>query len=398
MRPDRLVAAFLVLYGVGVWLGSHLINFNPMHFSTIALVFASALSLFCGTYTGFRSKFTVNFGLLSLDFGFILPIAAVVMSIAMAFSWYYLIQKNGSLAYMFAHAMDVRSKGIGGSEDVIPIWITYPSSLVHAGFALSIVPGVFKKRWKMIVMALWFFILIALTDLQSFGRIAMLNAIFVCIGMYLLCNRQLFTKRTLKLTIVLVFLYFALMLPRMIRGGFDNFESSISKYKPYVSVELPSELNGLLSIYIYYFSSVYALDEFMQSDVDLKTNGGRTLTPIVNAGARIFDYDRINTIDQEAYIPFSYNIYTAIHDYWLDFGLAGAVGIPFVFGFIFGLFGAQTGAVFRGLQGLTCGWLFYLPLYNVFSFGQFLIATVGLAGIAMVCRNKSSEEGICPLT
>lgn len=394
MKPERIVIGFYTLYILAIWLGSKIIDYSPLHIETIALGVTAILLMITGTYLGTRLSLDFRRPLLDLELRKTLPVAALLLTITMALAWIFIIRKHGSIAYIFAHAMDIRKESIGGAEDVIPIWITYPNSLIHMGYALALIPGIFRKKRHYLGVSIWFFLLIVLTDLQAFGRIATLHAIFVSVGMYLQCNGRLMTLRTAKLLGVVVLFYFILMLPRMIRGGFDNFESSVKQYKPHFTVDVPPQFNGMLSIFIYYFSSVYAFDEFLESEQGERWNGTRTFTPAVNIGARILGYERVNLIDDEAEIPFQYNIFTVARDFWSDFGLSGLLGGAFLAGIWFGVIGAQKGSIFLGLKAFSCGWLFYSPLYNAYSFGQFFIPFVVFFFFACFVRERRDAMGV----
>jgi oligosaccharide repeat unit polymerase len=166
------------------------------------------------------------------------------------------------------------------------------------------------------------------------------------------------------------------MLPRLIRGGFDNFSGTVDVLATYFLVKIPPYFYGLVSVYVYYFSSIFAFNELLNFEVDY-LYGSKNFAPLINILRRIFPFlsiDRVQLIEPMVKIPFDYNIYSILGDIYKDFGFLGFVFLPFFFGFIIGAVFRLKGFFIDSLKLMFFAWIFYSPIYNCFSFGSFFIS------------------------
>ncbi|WP_137430141.1 oligosaccharide repeat unit polymerase, partial [Escherichia coli] len=95
---------------------------------------------------------------------------------------------------------------------------------------------------------------------------------------------------------------------------------------------------GPIINYIYYFSSPYSFNQWMEKDFNTTefTYGSRTFTPFYNILSKLYGNERVVIIDENAYIPFRHNIFSVVKDYYSDFGFWGVILIPFTIGLICG--------------------------------------------------------------
>jgi oligosaccharide repeat unit polymerase len=309
--------------------------------------------------------------LYSIDIEKILKLLLIISIITTALSWYLTIKYYGSIEYIILHSFDIRTETIGDGLSLVPSSITYLNSFQYYAFVLSLTVYSIRRKRKFIYYVLLFFLMIVISDLRSFGRIGILFSIFSIISWMLYNNIRIFSIK--KIASVL-FLYFVLMLPRLIRGGFDNFSSSINNYSSSFIYSIPSFLYGPVTVYIYYFSSLYAFDAIISSDI-IHSMGMRNFAPIANALNNCFHLDaRVVLIADSVHIPFEYNIYHIMGELFFDFSYYGIAIFPIIFGVFIGYIFRQTTFSSNIIKIFMMTWIFYTPIYNIFSFGSFFIS------------------------
>ncbi|WP_338232019.1 oligosaccharide repeat unit polymerase, partial [Escherichia coli] len=146
---------------------------------------------------------------------------------------------------------------------------------------------------------------------------------------------KIFNKKTFLLFIVVIALVNA---PRIIRGGGDLFLASVDDKIKSINVPVNIYTAGPIINYIYYFSSPYSFNQWMEKDFNTTefTYGSRTFTPFYNILSKLYGNERVVIIDENAYIPFRHNIFSVVKDYYSDFGFWGVILIPFTIGLICG--------------------------------------------------------------
>ena len=364
---------FYALFILISLLGNLIINYNSLCVYTVICILFYISTFVIGTICG-EGLQVVKFGKLHISPDKLTRNLLYLSIIAVLLGWFYLIRYYGDLSSIFLHAFDIREETIGDGIQIVPIFITYPGSLVYSAFAITIALYHYKRERKLLYRAILLGIVIVLTDLQAFGRIGILFGIFM-IGAYCI----LFIKKIKfrKLFIPSSFLLLILMLPRWIRGG-SSFEGIGDRYSKFTTFVVPEMLAPFLSIFAYYFSGIYALNELLIKDVAEYAYGQRNFASIINFLSRILSdgstQNRIVIIGDFVYVPFDTNIFTIIGELYMDFGLLGILTVPFFFGIVIGYLFKYKGIYADSIKIILLAWLFYTPIYNAFSFGGFLIS------------------------
>ena len=388
MKPHKIILWFYVSYSLMVCVGYGFIEYPPISIFTLNIIFIYVSCFIIGTYLGNQhSAPPIALGLhINLDKLLLALLLVGIMTVAIL--WKINIEYYGSLEYIFLNSFTIRSNTIGLSDSIFPVYLTYPASLVYPGFVLAVVQFEDRKKRRYIAAAMVLFVLVIFQDLLTFGRIGILYTIFSLIGYSAVYRKRVATLRNFT---ILSLLFFILMLPRLLRGSFDNMSETMANYLPYIRYNIHPIFYTFISVYIYYFSSPFALDNFLSSGFDNFTFGQRTFTPIYNVLSKVFGFERINTIDPMVNIPFEYNIYTFIKDVYSDFSIFGVVLVPLLIGWVFGRFFRGNTRLNNCLKIYMLAWVFYTPLFNAYSFGGFFI---GFAFLAFLCLIGGNDESI----
>ncbi len=364
---------FYALFIIISLLGNLIINYNSLCIYTVICVLFYISTFVIGTVCGGALQI-VKFGRLQISPEKLTRNLLYLSIIAVLLGWLFLIRYYGDLSSIFLHAFDIRTETIGDGLQLIPIYITYPGSLVYSAFAITIALYHYSRDRKLLYRAILLGVVIVLTDLQAFGRIGILFGIFM-IGAY--CILYIKKIHFRKFFFPASFLLIILMLPRWIRGG-SSLEGIGDRYSKYTTFVMPEILAPFLSIYAYYFSGLYALNELLIKDVAEYAYGQRNFASIINFISRIISdgnpHSRIVIIGDLVYVPFDTNIFTIVGEIYMDFGLIGLLTVPFLFGIITGILFKYKGIYADAVKIILLAWLFYTPIYNAFSFGGFLIS------------------------
>lgn len=371
IKPHSIILKFYLMYIGLCILGNFFIDYNHLSLLTISIVTIYISLLFFGAFAGYHNTSCKNNFLWIVKIKNIILVLSIVLTLSVFYSWYLNITYYGSLEYIILNSFTIRTNSIGGEVSIFPTYLTYTNSLVYAAFILSLVYYELSQKRKYIFFAVYFFVLIILCDLLLFGRIGILYGIFSFLGYLIVYGKLKFNIRNILLILLL---FLILILPRLIRGSFDNMESSMNNYLPYFIVEIPNYLYSFVSVYIYYFSSIYAFDFYINESEQTLTYGFRMFTPFAHIIANIMGLERLNTIDVMANVPFEYNIYTVLKDIYSDYSIIGIIFLPFIIGFFFGFIFKKQTIQYNAIKAYSLGWLFYTPIFNAFSFGGFLIS------------------------
>ena len=379
---------YLIIYLLAsLVLGQLLIDYTPVSFFSILCFFSCLLLFVVGCWLGEKTQFAIR-PVLTVNLASFMKVITWLSFVFMLISWWYNLRYWGGIGYIVSHAMQIRNSVIGGNSDFIPGWLGYISSLSYLAFLAGMflfVNGIKRKKNRVVFFCylLVNIISILLQDLLSFGRIGLVFTFFSIIAFMLifLPLRKIINTRNF---IVLLMALVLVNAPRIIRGGGDMFMASLSEKASSINIPLNPYNAGLVINFIYYFSSPYAFDYWLKNtDGSERSYGERTFTPVFNVMSKVFASDkRPQLIDDNAWVPFRHNIFSVAKDYYMDFGTVGLIIIPFALGFSGG---RQSMLSRRGIvQGkvnyinlmlsvfmLAC--FIYAPLYNVFSFGKFLI-------------------------
>jgi oligosaccharide repeat unit polymerase len=371
-RIDNFIVLFYTIYLLIALFGYTFIDYIQINISTLFIYFIYVLFLYFGAFLGIRLNLNITLPKRSVKIndGFVRKFL-IMFGIVTLLIWGKFINEYGSIEAIIANAYNIRENTIGESDGIIPLWLTYLSSIEYAFFAILLI--LFHKTKKYLGAIIYMFVLIILSDLQTFGRIGILFSIFSVIGWVIYTRKKILTFKNLIFTFLL---YNLLMLPRLIRGGFDNFSGTIDNYAAYFTIKISPYFYGFISIYIYYFSSIFSFNQLFNIEID-HLYGFKNFAPLINIVSRLFPFlsiHRVQLIEPMAQIPFEYNIYSILGDIYIDFGIAGFFFLPFFFGFIIGCIFRVNGFFIDSLKILMFAWIFYSPIYNCFSFGSFFIS------------------------
>lgn len=367
----KFIVYFYLIYLVLAIAGTLLIDYTPLSIYTYIYYFIYIFSLLIGTYIGYCIKVRI-LPIFSINVDKLLNVLIILSIITSLISWYLMIKHYGSIGYIMLHSFDIRTETIGDGISLVPSSITYLNSVQYCAFILSLTCYSILRKSKYILYIVLLFIIIVASDLRSFGRVGILFAIFSIISWMLIFKVKIFN---LKRIFSMFILYFILMLPRLIRGGFDNFSSSIDNYSSSFLFHIPPFFYGPITVYIYYFSSLYAFDAIMASDISF-TLGIRNFAPIVNMLNNCFHFfdNRVVLIADSVNIPFDYNIYHIMGELFFDFCYWGIIFFPIIFGIFIGYIFKMKTSFSNVLKIFMLVWVFFTPIYNVFSFGSFFIS------------------------
>lgn len=372
---------FFFIYICFFSLGYSLITWKSLSDVTVLAVFLFLLAHCIGCTFGSSVKFRLRrFPRVVLKKKFFrFSYTFLVMNIL--FSLYLMKQKYGGIEYIISHAFLIREEVIAGNP-FLPFYISYINSLNQAYFALSLVVFYHNKHYKYPVL---FFINIIVCDLLTFGRVGTLFAVFMAVGLYVFVKGKKFINIKSLLSVLVVF--FVINLSRLIRGGGDNFSSSIAHVNSYLKFELPSWTNGILSNYLYFFSSPVALSEYFETEELFKSEfGQRLFTPLHNLFYRLMGEERINTIDPFSYVPYKTNIYTVIRDVHSDTGSLGILIFPIIIGFLFSYLSKSENIITQAIFAMFISIVCFYPLYNALSFGMFIISILYLFLLTFISK------------
>ncbi len=384
MRLVKIVLLFCVIYAAASLSGNFLIDFTPLSWFAIGLLATFVFSLIGGITLGTAcSRSSAVESSSALPY-WVLGLGLILVVVTSGTMWFALLDQYGSFSAIWANSWNIRVSTIGQDTALVPSYISYLNHLVYALFALSLACFKHSRKIVFLAMSAVLFGVIVASDLTQFGRIGILFAIFCIAGYFLVYQKKILTIRNALFAGGLLVL---LMLPRMIRGSFDNFRATVDHFSVFYRFDVPGILNIFVSVYFYYFVAPYALSEFLfQNSLADLSWGARTFTPFYNFLAKFTGQGRISLIDNMEKIPFDYNIFTIVRDLFGDFGIAGVLLLPFLWGILFGWVFKQTGIVADAIKIFFFAWLFYTPIFNVFSFGSFFIALCFLFILYFVTR------------
>ena len=394
------VVVFLI---TSVGFGNLIIDYSPLDPINLTFYILCFVLFAVGAFLGERLRY-IFVRKIPISLSAIIRLCTWLSLIGVVVCWYYNIKYWGSISYIISHAMLIREKMIGGNADFIPTSWSYLASLSYLGFIASLflfnkayVNQKLRLRTKVYYVAINF-ILVVLLDMVYFGRIGAVFSLLTLIA-YLISFYPI-SKLLNKKTILLFLMVLVLVnVPRMIRGGGDLFLASMDDKIKSVNVPVNVYTAGPIINYIYYFSSPYSFNEWMDKDFGKTgfTYGARTLTPFYNIMQKFYGESRITIIDEDAYIPFRHNIFSVVKDYYCDFGILGVIFIPLLIG---GMCGRAMAAFYisqdinktdfsYGLLGVFfLSYILYAPIYNILSFGKFFIPLIIILLLSYLFRVK----------
>lgn len=368
----RFIVFFYLVYFALAITGMLFINYSPLSFTTWICYLIYIISLLCGVYIGLGIKIRI-IPFFSIHIEKLLKWLMILSVITTFLAWYYMVKYYGSISYIMLNSFAIRVETIGDGLSLVPLSVSYLNSVQYCAFIIALSCYAVLQKRKYIYYCIVLFIIIVISDLRTFGRVGILFAIFSIVSWMLIYKIRIFN---VKRIFSLIILYFVLMLPRLIRGGFDNFSSSISNYSTALLFDISPLLYGPITVFIYYFSSLYAFDVLVYSDIIHHTAGMRNFAPIVNILNNCFHFldNRVVLIADSVNIPFEYNIYHIMGELFFDFGYGGIMFFPLIFGIFIGYIFNLKSQFSYILKIFMLVWIFFTPIYNLFSFGAFSIS------------------------
>lgn len=371
----RIILAFCISYMALVLISTILykLDYPPIEyliFSILFYIFFNA-SAYCGALS--KNSFYISRHTKSQEkiIEEIMRFSYIITLVSVGISWLIILNHYGGLAFVVINANYIRNSTIGQSESILPTSLSYACSLIYAVwvYELAVWRDIGRPRYSKLVPA---FIIIFLVDLMSFGRVGLFFALITAFSFFV-AEKKLINRKTLLL---IVLIFFMAMLPRLVRGDFDNFEGTVNEYKSYFRFETPEAFNMLMSIIPYFTGSfisgpkMMSLNEF--GDVFW---GEKTFTPIFNLIYKFVEIDRVSSIDEFVSIPYEHNVHGLVWDFYRDFGLYGSIFAVIIFGFLLGRIpNIARGRLSNAAAYFVGGILFYAPIYSLFSVGGFFIA------------------------
>ena len=372
-KPILFSSLFYIAYSLFSFAGYFFINQYPISIYGIACFSIALLSLLIFIRIGESVKFKTKRVVIKNVKIYCVGLYCAT-SISICISWYLNIKHFGIYDIIYK-SYTIRENVIGGNS-VIPSYLGYINALSHALLCFVTVMA-FKSKDKIYKILTFMTLLnILLIDLISFGRIGIVFGSMVIICSIIHYNFNVIFKP--KVIVFLVLLLVIINIPRIMRGGGDNFDSTVSKYEQSLSVNVPKYLNMPLSVYFYYFTSPVAFSSYIDNKKIENTYGYRFFTPIYNIYYKISNQDRPNTIDYPIYVPYETNIYSILKDILTDFGPLGLFIIPAFFGYIMGRISVFDGHGDNAIYIFMMAIIMFSPLYNPMSFGMFSISFIFL--------------------
>lgn len=242
----KFVLIFYLFYFIMCLVGNIFIDYNDISIYTILIVITYITSISVGIILGYKSnkKYDENENVEKR----ILVVLVVINTLSILISWYITINHFGSVEYIYYNALTIRNNSIGQSAGVLPTYIGYINSILWVTFPLALSYLSKHNNFRNKILIAYIFVLVALGDLLNFGRIGMLYCIFMIVGYMYMNHKKMISMKNILVASLLMILF---SLPRLIRGSFDNFSSTVDTYAKYMNVDFDPIFNPLISMYIY---------------------------------------------------------------------------------------------------------------------------------------------------
>ena len=141
---------FYILFVFISLLGNFIIDFNRIGFLTWGMIIIY-VTIFCiGTTIGYVYVPKISMKIVRVSPIFVLKILFGLSLPSVILGWYYMINHYGSIEYIIQYAMDIRNETIGDGEQIIPTIVSYLSSFLFTGLAVSFSLHYHTKQKKII--------------------------------------------------------------------------------------------------------------------------------------------------------------------------------------------------------------------------------------------------------
>jgi oligosaccharide repeat unit polymerase len=371
-----------------------IMNYPPLSGEAILAFLLVIVSMILGTIVGSGLNRTLNRRVARLPISIypatrvklLLILSLFVGSIGILLQVYYMGRTVGSVSVLVQHPTLIYSMRVA-YEWITPSWVGYISSVCYASFFLAGCCVVFfgwTTPWPY-----WATVNILVLSVTTMGRAVIIWGGLLFVNGYfltgLVTGKSLMaqwrsSRRRLAVVFAAVVFFAAIVGIRYVRAG-DQFTYTISRAQSSVKVSY-DQRNGLfwnafLATYVPLTGGVLAFDETLASgDSDLGW-GEKTF----NALARIVDPSirRYGTYRESANI--GVNVYTALGDWFYDFGWPGLFLVPFAVGAIAGrlyqkAIHSSIGIGQLGLLAFLMLWLEWSVFFSMTYQGFFFIAII----------------------
>jgi oligosaccharide repeat unit polymerase len=245
-----------------------------------------------------------------------------------AANFLWAIQRSMGLSTYLTSASDIReAMGLGDlAEGLKPLnWLNV-ANVVLCGFYLMILRGKRRKSiWVVLVLSLMATLI--MEDRQRFFY-AVLWASFVLAYSRKWTRREmLFAASGVVAVLLIQFLAVATWLGKVT----ENNPGLVA------AANVSETFHPLLTPYIYLTANFPALQEYISSSPE-RTNGALSFYPVVRAAQLIDPSVRLPQVIGDFYaVPFDFNTFTWLYNFYTDFGVAGVVAGPWLVGLLSGL-------------------------------------------------------------
>ena len=312
-----------------------------------------------------------------IDDGITLKYSIFFFSIACLFvailNWWILIKMFGSIPAVFINSNLIYKLGNKGEIKTIPY-----ISILGFGYIAVFFSGIYAAyKGRFSLLTFFPFLGIVIQELSTAGRAGILFAFMEFLFSFFLFRNLLkdtayirfkFSKRNafFASAILLIFLIASTSFVRITRGSFENYVGTSRELK-----QLKDNYIITPSVYLYLSSDVGVLSQYLKSDGENTKFGQNSFLLFYDMLAKLGAVERPKDFQKGYYIPMWTNTGTYIRELHADFGVPGALLVPY-------------------FLGLLITWLWF-KFYEekslvAFAFLVYLYLVVGFSFLVMITR------------
>ncbi len=342
------VSAYTVPFGlVFVLLCLPIIEYRPLSLQAVLALLLSMLALIFGAFVGAvfsgrqieRGVILYEPHKLTVKVRLFLFLTYSLASLGLLLQLYYMARYFGGIARIIEQPTLIYHVRVTYGFD-FPSWVGYLVSLSYCGIFLTGCYAVLVG-WRNLY-SVWTVLIVAGIALSSMGRASILWAALLIFNGAYLTGLVLGTTRRFHISFRRIVVFLALaglviaatMYLRLIRAQ-DNFESTEARIYHVINPALlrydSTVLRGLIQAYLSFSGPVPAFGEhidYPEKRLGLGVKTFNALFRMVNPAIA-----RYGPIHESSYLP-GFNVFTALDDWFYDFGWAGIFLIPFLVGIL----------------------------------------------------------------
>lgn len=315
----------------------------------------------------------------------------LIATLGLALQWYFVIRFFGGATAFVAQIPLLYVSRLAQALKMPP-WAGYMASVGFAGIYLA--GHYIGAKGDNRILPFWSWVIILAHSLVTMGRASIiwggllfLNGIMlsqILIGKSAVLSHSML-RQGIRLVVLGVVLFGLMLGVRQIRAGGDNFQATADNIRDYSLICRSDEsdflCNAFLSNYVYLTGSVPALGQILERGTGIPENWG------VNTFGSVFRRlgMTVPRYLEPVNIPFPFNVYTAVADWYLDFGWMGILIVPFIIGFASSFLFEKT--LNRSISTSALAvlsflflWLEFSVFFSLSSQGFFWIALIWLYG------------------